>query len=304
MTVSKNQNDLASGEVRNILTFDVEEYFHASAFEKVVTPDRWPQLESRVERNVEKILDLLERYQVRATFFVLGWIGKHHPWVVKKIAALGHEVACHGYDHRLVYQMSPDDFRRQLSRSIDILQELTGKKILGFRAPSFSINKDTLWAFEILAEMGIRYDSSIFPIFHDRYGMPQTPREKFKIKTDQGAEIIELPVSSIRILGQNLPFGGGGYFRLFPLWFTNWSLRRINQRGLPAVFYLHPWELDPEQPVLEIGCWERFRHYSNLKIVEKKLERLLRAFRFCSICEFLELKQSQSERIPAEKLAS
>ena len=303
MTAPRPQKDLTSGGVRNILTFDVEEYFHASIFEKVVAPDQWPQLESRVERNVERILDLLERYQVRATFFVLGWIGEHHPWVVKKIAGFGHEVACHGYDHRLIHEMSPEDFREQLSRSVDILQGLTGKKILGFRAPSFSIKEDTLWAFEILAEMGIRYDSSIFPIFHDRYGMPQTPREEFKIRTDHGAEIVELPPSSIRILGQNLPFGGGGYFRLFPLWFTNWSLRRINRRGLPVVFYLHPWELDAEQPALEIGVWERFRHYSNLKIVERKLERLLRTFQFLPICEFLELKQPQSERIATKKLS-
>jgi polysaccharide deacetylase family protein (PEP-CTERM system associated) len=302
MIAPRPQENSTSGGVRNILTFDVEEYFHASIFEKVVTPDRWPQLESRVERNVERILDLLERYQVRATFFVLGWIGEHHPWVVKKIAAFGHEIASHGYDHRLIYQMSPDDFCKQLSSSVDILQGLTGKKIIGFRAPSFSIKEDTLWAFEILAEAGIRYDSSIFPIFHDRYGIPQTPREKFKIETDHGAEIIELPPSSIRILGQNLPFGGGGYFRLFPLWFTNWSLRRINSRGMPVVFYLHPWELDPQQPALRIGFWERFRHYSNLKIVERKLERLLQTFRFLPICEFLELEKFESERMPAEKL--
>ncbi len=303
MTAPRPQKDLTSGGVRNILTFDVEEYFHASIFEKVVTPDQWPQLESRVEGNVERILDLLERYQVRATFFVLGWIGEHHPWVVKKIAGFGHEVACHGHDHRLIHEMSPEDFRKQLTRSVDILQGLTGKKILGFRAPSFSIKEDTLWAFEILAEMGIRYDSSIFPIFHDRYGMPRTPREKFKIRTDHGGEIIELPPSSIRILGQNLPFGGGGYFRLFPLWFTNWSLRRINRRGLPVVFYLHPWELDPEQPALKIGFWETFRHYSNLKIVERKLERLLRTFQFLPICEFLELEQPQLERIATKKLS-
>ncbi|MFQ5870358.1 MAG: XrtA system polysaccharide deacetylase [Candidatus Zixiibacteriota bacterium] len=303
MTAPRPQKDLTSGGVRNILTFDVEEYFHASIFEKVVTPDQWPQLESRVEGNVERILDLLDRYQVMATFFVLGWIGEHHPWVVKKIAAFGHEVACHGYDHQLIHEMSPEGFRKQLTRSLDILQGLTGKKILGFRAPSFSIKEDTLWAFEILAEMGIRYDSSIFPIFHDRYGMPQTPRQKFKIRTDHGAEIVELPPSSIRILGQNLPFGGGGYFRLFPLWFTNWSLRRINQRGLPVVFYLHPWELDPEQPALEIGFWETFRHYSNLKIVERKLKRLLQTFQFLPICEFLELEQFQSERIATEKLS-
>lgn len=302
MAAPKPQKDSTSGGVKNILTFDVEEYFHASIFQKIATPDSWLQLESRVERNIEKILDRLERHQAKATFFVLGWIGEHRPWVVKKIAGFGHEIACHGYDHQLIHDMSTEDFREQLSRAVDILQGLTGKRILGFRAPSFSITEDTLWAFEILAEIGIKYDSSIFPIFHDRYGMPQTPREKFKIKTNHGAEIIELPPSSVRILGQNLPFGGGGYFRLFPLWFTTWSLRRINRRGLPVVFYLHPWELDPGQPALEIGLWDRLRHYSNLKIVEKKLEKLLRSFQFLSICEFLELEQPQSERIPAEKI--
>jgi polysaccharide deacetylase family protein (PEP-CTERM system associated) len=288
--------------VSNILTFDVEEYFHASIFEKVVSADRWPQLESRVERNVERILSLLERHQVRATFFVLGWIGEHRPSVVRRIAAHGHEIACHGYDHRLISGMTPEEFREQLSRSIEVLERLSGKRVVGFRAPSFSINEETLWAFEVMAEMGIEYDSSIFPVFHDRYGIPKTPRGEFKIVTERGANIVELPPASVRILGQNLPFGGGGYFRLFPFWFTSWSIKRINRRGEPVMFYLHPWELDPEQPALKLGLGPRLRHYSNLRIVERKLEKLLESFRFLPISEFLGLKQPPEREAPFRKV--
>jgi polysaccharide deacetylase family protein (PEP-CTERM system associated) len=295
------QNSVSEG-VSNILTFDVEEYFHASIFEKVVSADQWLQLESRVEGNVERILGLLDIYQVKATFFVLGWIGEHRPWVVKRIAAHGHEIACHGYDHQLVSRMSKEEFREQLSRSIEVLEKLSGKRVVGFRAPSFSISEPTLWAFEVMAEMGIRYDSSIFPVFHDRYGMPKTPRGEFKVVTERGADIVELPPASIRILGQNLPFGGGGYFRLFPFWFTSWSIKRINRRGEPVMFYLHPWELDPEQPALKLGLGHRLRHYSNLRIVERKLEKLLASFRFLPICEFLGLEQLGERKGPLQKV--
>jgi polysaccharide deacetylase family protein (PEP-CTERM system associated) len=287
----------------NFLSIDVEDYFQVSAFEQVSPPESWDGCDLRVVANSERILALLDEAGVKATFFVLGWVAARCPELVRRIAAAGHEIASHGYGHRRVGTLSRAEFRDDICRAKGLLEEIIGDEVLGYRAPSYSISRQTPWAFDELLEAGHRYDSSIFPMRHDFYGMADWPRfAGFAVKgaenqwqpqaavTDEAA-LRELPISTLRLAGKNLPIAGGGYFRLLPYAVTRWGLRRINAvEGQPFVFYLHPWEFDPAQPRFQGAGWKsNFRHYLNLGRTEGRFKRLLEDFRFGTIRDGLGL---------------
>ncbi len=273
-----------SGErVVNALTVDVEDYFHVSVFDGVVPRSRWDTLESRVCANTERVLRILDEAGVRGTFFVLGCVASKFPPLVARIAACGHEIASHGYAHRLVYDQTPSAFRDDVVRAKTVLEDAAGTEVCGYRAPSYSITPKSLWALDVLIQAGYRYDASVFPIHHDRYGIPVSGRRAYRVERSRGT-ILEIPGAVTRWCGVNLPVGGGGYFRILPYAWTRWGLKRINEveaRG--AVFYLHPWELDPGQPRLHAGPLSRFRHYRNLHLTEARLRRLLDEFAFAPV---------------------
>jgi polysaccharide deacetylase family protein (PEP-CTERM system associated) len=285
----------APSAIVNAMTVDVEDYFQVSAFDDVVPRDQWTQRESRVVASTDRLLELFADAGVRATFFILGWVATKHPDLVRRIAAAGHEVASHGYGHRLVYDLTRQEFTEDVRRSRDVLAEITGRRILGYRAPSFSVTARSLWALDVLLEEGFVYDASIFPIHHDRYGIPTAPRH-FHARELALGKLWECPSSTVRLGGTNLPVGGGGYFRLLPFAWTRWGMERINQReGQPAIFYLHPWEIDPGQPRLATSRVTAFRHYCNLHKTEERLTRLLRHFRFAPLADVLATAQGQPE---------
>jgi len=280
----------------NAMTIDVEDYFHVSVFDGVVPRHQWDQLESRVVRNTERLLDLLAEHDVRATFFVLGWVAERHPDLVARIAAGGHEIASHGYGHRLVYDQTPAAFRADIRRAKTVLEQTTGVRVDGYRAPSYSVVPRSLWALDILIEEGHTYDASIFPIRHDRYGIPVSGRHPYVIDRARG-RLIEAPGSTADVAGMNLPIAGGGYFRLLPYRWTRWGIRRVNQtERRPVIFYLHPWEIDPDQPRLRAPMLSRFRHYFNLGRTEERLRMLIRDFSFSTMIELLE-KQVPAARV-------
>jgi polysaccharide deacetylase family protein (PEP-CTERM system associated) len=271
------------------MTVDVEDYFHVSAFESSVPRSQWPSLESRVVRNTTRLLELFERANVRATFFVLGWVAERYPALVKNIVDAGHELASHGYAHRLIYDQSPAEFRDDLRRSRAALSAATDAPVYGYRAPSFSITPRSLWAFDVIREEGFLYDASVFPIRHDRYGLPSAPRHIHTLERESGT-LLECPGSTVRVAGVNLPVAGGGYFRLLPYAWSRWGIARLNRReGRPAIFYLHPWEIDPDQPRLPGSLVSRLRHYSNLHKTESRLRRLMSEFRFAPLGQVLGL---------------
>jgi polysaccharide deacetylase family protein (PEP-CTERM system associated) len=272
--------------VLNALTVDVEDYYHVSAFETCVDRASWDDYEPRVAAGTRKILDALDDAGVRGTFFVLGWVAERHPELVRTIHAAGHEVGCHSFWHRLVYEQTPEAFREDLRRARDLLEDLTGSPVRAYRAPSFSIIRRSLWALDILIEEGFAIDSSIYPTHHDRYGLAGAPLQPHRIPRPLG-EIWEFPMPVYRRLGYPLPVGGGGYLRLYPYAFTRHGLRSINGEGRPFVVYVHPWELDPGQPRLAPGRLRAFRHYVNLHRTEKRLTGLLRDFRFGTVSEVL-----------------
>lgn len=272
-------------EFLNILTVDVEDYYMVSAFSDVIRPEEWDFRESRLESNTMRVLDLLGSAGAKGTFFVLGWVAERFPGIVQEIDRRGHEVACHSYRHRLVYRMTFGEFREDARISKAILEQTIGKAVHGYRAPSFSITKESFWALEILKEVGFSYDSSIFPIHHDRYGYPEFPRFPSKIETGSGP-IIEVPLSTVQILGKNIPVGGGGYLRLFPYPFTEWAIRRLNDKERrAAILYFHPWEVDPEPPRMNGTFLSRVRHYGNIGQTESRVGRLMRNFRFGPVYE-------------------
>jgi polysaccharide deacetylase family protein (PEP-CTERM system associated) len=272
--------------VHNALTIDVEDYYHVSAFERWIPRDAWDGLESRVERSTWKILHLLEDAGVRATFFILGWVARNCPALVRAIRRAGHEIGCHSFWHRLVYEQSPGQFREDLSRARGTLESITGQRVLAYRAPSFSITRQSLWALDVLIEEGFQIDSSIYPTYHPRYGLPGAPLRPHRIQRPEGS-LWECPPPVHRFLGYPLPVGGGGYLRLFPYALTRHWLRKVNRAGRPNVVYLHPWELDPEQPRFRFGTLKTFRHYVNLHRTEQRLTRLLKDFRFGTLSEML-----------------
>lgn len=275
--------------IKNLLTFDLEEYFQVENFKKVIRFTDWEARESRVDESTRRILCILEQYDVRATFFVLGWIAERLPGLVEKIHDAGHEIASHGYAHELITGQTPEIFRDDIKKSKKILEEIIGEPVNGYRAPSFSLTNKTVWALGILREEGFLYDSSVFPAIRDRGGMADAEPFPHRIGT---SEFREVPVSVIRVPGQNLPFAGGGYFRLLPYGVVKWGIRRVNKSGSPAVLYLHPWELDPEQPRIHARFTNSFRHYVNLDKTENKLRQLLADFQFGTIGEFLKLPVS------------
>ncbi|WP_372985206.1 XrtA system polysaccharide deacetylase [Marinobacter sp.] len=273
--------------IRNALTIDVEDYFQVAALAEAVRRDDWDSMEYRVEANTDRLLGLLDQHNTRATFFTLGWVAERSPELVRRIRAAGHEVASHGYSHQLIYNQTPDVFREETRRSKATLEDILGEPVTGYRAASYSITARSRWALDILAEEGFIWDSSIFPVHHDRYGMPDAPRWPYRLKTDNGHELAEFPLSTLKLPGYTLPIAGGGYFRLFPYWFSQWGLGSINRQGRPFVFYLHPWEVDPEQPRLEVKWLSRFRHYNNLDVCEARLNKLLQRFDFAPMGEVL-----------------
>jgi polysaccharide deacetylase family protein (PEP-CTERM system associated) len=267
-------------QVCNALSIDVEDYFHVAAFADRISPDDWPRMEYRAERNTGRLLELLHQHAVKATFFVLGWVAEKSPALVRRIHDAGHEVACHGLTHQLVYRQTPQLFRDETRRSRDLLEDITGAKVTGYRAASYSVTRQSLWALDILLDLGFEYDSSIFPIRHDIYGIPDAPTKPGPMPTPQGRSIVEFPLATARLLGLKIPVAGGGYFRLLPYWVTRTGLAQINGEGRPFVFYLHPWEIDPDQPAVAAGWRSRYRHYTNLTRTYGRLERLLGQFRF------------------------
>jgi polysaccharide deacetylase family protein (PEP-CTERM system associated) len=273
--------------VVNAMSVDVEDYFHVSVFDGIVPRTQWAQMESRVCANTTRLLDLFAEFNVRSTFFVLGWVAERYPELVKSIADGGHEIASHGYAHRLIYDQTPAAFREDVRKAKRLLEDESGCAVLGYRAPSYSITPRSLWALDILIEEGYGYDSSIFPIRHDRYGIPVSPRDPFPIERD-GGTLMEVPGSTVRVGPLNLPIAGGGYFRLLPYQWTRWGIARLNTvEQQAAVFYIHPWEIDPEQPRLHAGWLGRLRHYRNLDQTEARLRALLTDFRFSTVGSLL-----------------
>jgi len=265
----------------NAFSVDVEDYFHVSAFAGRIAPADWERWPRRVEAATEIMLDLLAEHGALATFFILGWVAERHPALVRRIAAEGHEVASHGYAHERVWSQSPETFRGDVGRTRRLLEDIAGVPVRGYRAASFSVSDATLWAFDILAEEGYRYSSSVYPIRHDHYGSPAWPRQPHRPRGATG--VIEIPVATLRLFGRNLPCGGGGYFRLSPSYrLTRWALREANRRdGEPSVVYFHPWELDSEQPsVPGLPLTTRLRHYTNIARMPRRLSWLLRDFRW------------------------
>jgi polysaccharide deacetylase family protein (PEP-CTERM system associated) len=263
--------------VVNALTIDVEDYFQVSAFAPYISRSEWETRACRVEANLDRILRLLDDHGTKATFFTLGWIGERYPQVVRRIVENGHELASHGYGHQRASDQTEDAFFADIQRARSLLEELSGQLVKGYRAPSFSIGERNLWAFRCLERAGYRYSSSVYPIRHDHYGMPDAPRFAHAI-----GGLMEIPITTVRSFGRNWPASGGGYFRLFPYGLSRWLLRRVNEvDGKPAVFYFHPWEVDPGQPrVPGINAKTRFRHYVNLGRTEGRLQRLLADFRW------------------------
>jgi polysaccharide deacetylase family protein (PEP-CTERM system associated) len=283
-----------AGAVVNAMTVDVEDYFHVSAFDRVVSRDSWDRFESRVVPSTQRLLDLFDRASVRSTFFVLGWVAERFPALVREIAAGGHEIASHGYHHQLLYSLTPAQFREDVRSSKALLEEITGSPVLGYRAPSYSIVESTLWALDVLIEEGYAYDASIFPIHHDRYGIPGAERHPHVLRR-RGGTMVEMPGSTTRMGGVNWPIAGGGYFRLFPYVWTSRGIRRVNRvERKPVVFYVHPWELDPGQPRFAVGAARRLRHYTGLDKTTDRLRRLLREFRFTAAVDVLDLRAAEA----------
>jgi len=279
---------IKTDDIRNAISIDVEDYFQVAALAKSVDVSQWEGISSRVEQNTHKILDLFDTHNVKATHFVLGWVADRFPRLVEEIFNRGHEVASHGYSHQLIYNQSKEVFIEETHRSKAILEDIIGEEITGYRAASYSITKKSLWALDTLAEAGFKYDSSIFPIYHDNYGIHGSPEEPHILKTPNGAKLAEYPLSTYKIMGQTLPIAGGGYFRLYPYWLSRYFYRKTNRRNKSFVFYLHPWEVDPDQPKVEVSRFSKFRHYNNLDVCEERLGKLLSEFNFTTMKNKLE----------------
>ncbi|MCG8015280.1 MAG: DUF3473 domain-containing protein [Candidatus Thiodiazotropha sp. 'RUGA'] len=273
----------------NAITVDVEDYYQVSAFNKQVTKADWEGYESRVYDNTHRILKIFDDNSIKGTFFVLGWVAERNKKLITEISELGHEVSCHGYSHDLVYNQTPDKFLEETKKSKAILEDIIGKPIKGYRAASYSITEKSLWALDILTECGFTYDSSIFPIMHDRYGIPGAKTMPHRLKTAKGNEIIEFPLSTVGIAKRRLPVSGGGYFRLFPYWLSKAGLNRVNRNDqMPFIFYMHPWEIDEGQPKIKSSRLSEFRHYNNIDKFETRLLKLIRDFEFSTVSDVLQ----------------
>jgi polysaccharide deacetylase family protein (PEP-CTERM system associated) len=271
--------------VLNGISFDIEDWFQVENLKGVFSFNDWDDCELRVVQNTRRILRLLEQRKTHATFFILGWIAEKCPSLIEEIASEGHEIASHGYGHELIYKLTPESFRADIHRSKEILESITSTQVLGYRAPSFSITPESEWALDVLKSLGFAYDSSIFPTsFHNRYGFNGISSFPFRLAN----ELLEIPLSTYRFLGANFPLAGGGYFRLLPYSYFQRFFRRLNQQGKPIVFYLHPWELDPGQPKMKVRLDYRMRHYINLEKTEKRLENLLKEFKFVPLKDLVD----------------
>jgi polysaccharide deacetylase family protein (PEP-CTERM system associated) len=268
----------------NALSFDVEDYFHVENLKSKISTADWDSYKLHVDNNTHRILDLLEAANQKATFFILGWVAERCKGLIKVIAEKGHEVACHGYMHQLIYHQTQQQFKKDILRSKKLLEDLSGTAVIGYRAPNFSITKNSLWAIDILKECGFEYDSSIFPLsFHDRYGFPGIQQTIFKFTNG----LIEVPLTVFNFMNINLPAAGGAYFRFFPYSYFRFVFNKLNNQGRYAVFYLHPWEIDSAQPVIKVPFKYRVRHYFNIRKTEDKIKRLLQEFNFCSIINLI-----------------
>ena len=287
--------------VINGLSVDVEDWFQVGAFENVIERDQWPSLDDRVERNVRAILELFAAAGAKATFFTLGWVAQRHTGLLREIADMGHEIASHGWDHRRVFTLSPAEFAEDIRKAREVLEDASGQQVTGYRAPSFSIDKRNPWAFEVLAEQGYAYSSSVAPVAHDHYGWAEAPRFAFRPLAD--APLIELPVTTAMLGGRRVAAGGGGFFRVLPYAFSRWAIRQVNrEEGRPAVFYFHPWEIDPGQPrVAGAPLRSRFRHYTNLDKMAGKLSQLVDEFAWGRVDL---VAQREAARIDAEALVA
>ena len=267
----------------NALTIDLEDYFHVGAYAGHIRMDEWDSYPSRVAQNTDRLLDLFEQHNCRATFFVLGWVAERKPQIVARVAAAGHEIGCHSHLHRRVFNLTPQEFREDTRRAKATIEDAAGRKILGYRAPNFSITRKSLWALDILAEEGFQYDSSIFPVEHPSYGIPDAPRTPYCVTTKNG-RILEFPMPTLVIGSMRSPIGGGAYLRLLPYRYTRWSIRHLNRHdNIPACVYIHPWEIDPEQPHMGGSLSARTRHYFGLRSTESKLKKLLSDLEFCPL---------------------
>ncbi|WP_102797855.1 XrtA system polysaccharide deacetylase [Bowmanella denitrificans] len=265
----------------NAMTVDVEDFFHVSAFDKIIKPADWENFNPRVDNNTRRLLDIFARHGVKSTFFVLGWVAERYPQLIKEIHAQGHEIASHGYAHRRASEQSREEFKQDVVRSKQHLEDLLGEAVIGYRAPSFSIGYSNEWAFEVLVELGFVYSSSTYPVKHDLYGTPDWPRFAY----NRPENIIEIPIPTLKMFGRQVPIGGGGYFRLYPYGMTRHLVRKyLEKEKQPYSFYFHPWEIDAEQPRLtQASAKSRFRHYVNLQHTEAKLERLLQDFNWSTM---------------------
>ena len=284
--------------IANFLSIDVEDYFQVTAFEGVVERKDWAVYPSRVENNTRRVMALLDEHGLKGTFFVLGWVAERFPLMVREMADNGHEVACHGFGHELVYNMTPESFRADVRQAKSILENITGRQVLGYRAPSYSIVERTMWALDVLIEEGFVYDSSIFPIHHDNYGIPGAQRFPHDI-TRPGGTIREFPMTTLNmnLPGRTmaLPIAGGGYLRLLPVGVIHWGMRHINQvEKQPTVLYFHPWEVDPDQPRIKARLKSRFRHYVNLETTEDKIRALFKGLEFGTMAEVLGFNEDGS----------
>jgi polysaccharide deacetylase family protein (PEP-CTERM system associated) len=275
-------------DIKNVLTIDVEDYFHVAALAKSIKPEDWDAISPRVSTNIHQLLDLFDEKNVKATHFVLGWVAERFPDLIREIDSRGHEIASHGYSHQLVYTQTPALFETETRDSKNLLEDIIGKPVHGYRAASYSITRKSLWALDILAELGFLYDSSIYPVVHDRYGIKGSPEYPHVLETPAKQRLVEYPLSTYRLLGQTIPVAGGGYFRLYPYWLSRFFFRSINKSSAPFVFYFHPWEIDPDQPRIKAGLLSQFRHYNNLDKSQDRLSSLLTDFGFTTMYDKLD----------------
>jgi polysaccharide deacetylase family protein (PEP-CTERM system associated) len=280
-----------SPRLTHILSVDLEDYFQVEAFAGVVSRSEWDRFPSRVENNCRRLLDIFDRHSVKATFFVLGWIADRFPGLVREVHERGHELACHSYWHRKVSSLSPSEFRADTRSACHAIEQAASVRVAGYRAPTWSLTPESLWALDILSDEGFIYDSSIFPIRHDLYGIPGASRRPYYHTTSNGGRLLELPPATVRIAGRNFPAAGGGWFRILPLQYTKWAFHRFERENMPLVFYLHPWEIDPDQPRIAAAFKSRLRHYTNLGRTESRLEVLLQSFRFQPFRDYLPLQE-------------
>jgi polysaccharide deacetylase family protein (PEP-CTERM system associated) len=280
---------MTQSAITHAMTVDVEDYFHVAAFNQVIDPKDWDQWPCRVEANTHRLLQLFDDANIKITFFILGWVAERYPELVQCIAAQGHEIASHGYSHQLIYTQDPQVFRAETARSKQLLEHLGQRPVLGYRAASYSITRRSLWALDILAELGFTWDSSIFPTRHDNYGIPGSPEHPYQIIASQGHSLTEFPLTTAKVFGHSIPAAGGGYFRQYPYFLSRWLFQRASRNNTqPQIFYLHPWEIDPAQPRVANASWfSNFRHYTNLERCLPRLERMLADFHFGTISQSL-----------------